>query len=220
MITTEDFKAIMAGDVFYRGGTRYAVESIQHRDDVSLGYPIARAIARTNVKQSVVRRGQIVIQTGIVTFMGLDRFQVHKIVKANKVRGIRAYKSRKNYPFVQTRDRSELERSESNDCTVRSLATFQDKPYDEVHAYLASKGRRFGHGFVSGPAYAGAGLTYKNTIGLTKYTLGSLVKSGILPTRAIVRTKGHVLAVINGTVHDSGKIGSNSKVYGWYYVNA
>src|ERR1700677_4455186 len=116
MVTTEEFAGIEAGDVFYRGSTRYAVESIQHRIDKGLGYPVYRAHARTSTKKSMVRRGIPTIEKGYVTFLHLDRSQVHKLVKKDKVRGVREYKSRKNYPFIQTYNRTALETWEDKDC--------------------------------------------------------------------------------------------------------
>jgi hypothetical protein len=213
MITNEQFKGIEPGDVFYQGSTRFAVESIEHKTEVYNGQTRYTAMARTSAKKSIVSRGTPTIQKGFVTFLHLAPYSIDKLVKKDKVRGTREYKSRKDYPLVKLNDRTPLEASENNDCTVRALAAMLDKPYDEMHAFMKSKGRKNRHGFRSGLAYGDKGLVFTSN---HNYSLGGLLKAGILPARAIVMLKGHVMAVIDGIVHDTGKFGKNSKVRGWY----
>lgn len=210
MITQEIFKMLAAGDVFYRGNTRYLIESITHRDDA--GIPLA--MARTSTRKSTRAYGQPVLQVGYVTFLHLRTGDIERVVSKNKVRKTRVYKSRMEYPFIKTLDRTPLEVSERNDCTVRALSNMLDMPYEDAHKFMQSKGRRVKHAFPSNRAYGDKGLRYVTNGNL--YSFGGLLKSGILPERAIVRTNAHVVAVVNGTVLDAAKIGKNSKVYGWY----
>lgn len=219
MINTYDFKALGIGDVFYVGNVRHLIESIEHRE-IEQRFPwgtqtIPEATCRTSIKKSANRA----IYIGHMNFLNLRPMRIDKVVKKDKVRGTRAYKSRRDYPFVIHIDKTELEKSEANDCTVRALAVMLDCPYADAHTYLKEEGRRDRHGFVCGPAYAAKGMKYTYNMGDTKF--GALVKSGTLPERCIVRTRGHVQAVVNGKVHDTARIGQNSVVFGWWYnVNA
>lgn len=214
MIHTDIFTALEVGDVFYRGTARYTIESIEHRTTVKQqpwgAQTIAEARARTAYKQTRNRR----IEIGFVTFLNLSPWTIDKVVKKNKVRGTRDYKSRRDYPFVLTIDNSPLETSENNDCTVRSLSIMLEIPYDDAHAFMKAKGRKHGKGFASSLAYGHKGLRFVHNV--NGLTFGGLLKSGLLPARAIIRTRKHVVAVINGVVHDTFRTGKNSKVTGWY----
>lgn len=216
MVTIDQFRALKIGDVFYRGNTRFEIISITHKGDTPQHdywgiQTTPEAIVRASSKKSSNRR----IYVGHMTFLNLRPSGIEKIVPKEKTRGTRTYKSRKDYPFVKCIDRTPLEASETNDCTVRALSYMTGESYDETHAYLKSKGRVDRKGFRCSGAYVAQGLRYiHHPYDGAKF--GKLLKSGILPERCIVHTRGHVAAAINGSLHDTGRMGQNSRVYGWY----
>jgi hypothetical protein len=217
-MTTEQFRSIETGDVFYSSGNRFQIVTIEHGETVrnrpqwSFDHVVYHARVTAQL-QKRNRHGQA--YNVLYTFPRLTYGMIDKLVKKDKVRGTRPYKSRRNYPFVRRADECTLEANENNDCTVRALATMLELPYTECHEYLKEHGRRDGKGCAERRAYVGLGLTYKhNDTGLK---FGQLLKSDKLPTRSIVHTRAHVQTVINGTVHDVGKVGQNSRVNGWYY---
>jgi hypothetical protein len=218
MIDVQTFRGIQAGDVFYSSGKRFQVVTIEHgetsrnRPQWPFDHVVYHARATAQL-QKKTRNGQA--YNVLYTWPMLTPGTIEKLVKKDKVRGTRPYKSRRNYPFVQRQDECTLETLETNDCTVRALATMLEIPYAESHAYLKAHGRKDGRGCAERHAYSGLGLTYKPNY--TGMTFGQLLKSDKLPTRAIVHTRAHVQTVINGIVHDVGKVGQNSKVHGWYY---
>lgn len=214
MVTEEQFINLGVGDVFYRGNTRYLIESIVHRVDNGLGYPVYRAQARTSTKRSARNSRGPVIEKGYITFLGLDRHRMERIVKKDKVRGTREYKSRRDYPFVSLQDQTELQRNERNDCSVHALATCLDIPYADAHSHMKAYGRINGKGARVHSAYPAKGLQYRAN--LTGFAFGRLVKSGLLPKRSIVLTKKHAVCVLSGVVYDGMKIGQNAAVLGWY----
>lgn len=130
------------------------------------------------------------------------------------IKTTRTYASRRNYPFTKRVDSCELESGESKDCTVRALAVMANMSYESAHALMAWFGRKPHTGVHVGDAYEHVGLVYTSHRERTTY--GKLLKSGLLPYRSIVVTKGHVHAVIDGVTYDTGRIGSSKRVIAWW----
>lgn len=92
---------------------------------------------------------------------------------------------------------------EKNDCTVRVLAAVLCLDYRTAHGLLAKAGRKDGHGFrFREPEVFALGLE-----ALPEYsckTWRSVSKE--LPTLGsfVIRVRGHVFAVVDGVVHDTG----------------
>lgn len=113
-----------------------------------------------------------------------------------------------SYPFVKTdAGRSESRRpKQKSDCTVRALVHVLDQPYDEVYDLLMRNGRTSHRGFdikkflaqdasfewISFPAERGKPRMNPPEFS-RRYPVG----------RYIVRTAGHVHAVIDGVHHDT-----------------
>lgn len=126
--------------------------------------------------------------------------------------------TRKKYAFVAS---NMLKEREKNDCTVRALAHAAEVSYDEAHAYLASCGRRPGKGFVVHSAYNNSTLGGYRTKQLPAdgMTFKELLDYKMLPERCILLVRRHVLAVIDGVVYDSFKIGSSRRVFTvWEFI--
>lgn len=86
------------------------------------------------------------------------------------------------------------------DCTVRAYAIAFDIPYHVAHEEIKRAGRRDGHKWRDfAPFMAARGLLKVSP--LIRPTVGAFIaehKSGVY----IVRVRGHVLTVKNGTVYD------------------
>lgn len=222
MITLEQFKSLEIGDVFYRGNTRHLIEAIEHRTvQPNPNYlAVNEATVRASLRRSIKSGGHIIRERGFIIFLHFRPYNIDKLVKKDRVRSIREYKPRRDYPFeTMRRDMTELEKNERNDCSVRALATCLAIPYSDAHEHMCKHGRLNGKGAMVGLAYRTKGFLY--TSNTTRFAFGRLVKSGILPERSIVLTKTHAVCVLAGVVHDGNKIGSNTAVLGWYEnVNA
>jgi hypothetical protein len=104
--------------------------------------------------------------------------------------------------------------SEKSDCTVRALACALDIPYNEAHAVAKRAGRKRGRRFR------------------THLMLNQAVRDGILHTklypspgltlnraveqhprgRFIIRIRNHVLALVDGVIHDMYLSGARCRV--------
>lgn len=132
-------------------------------------------------------------------------------------------------------------RSENNDCTVRALAIAAEMPYDEAHQLLAVQcGRKDKHGasFIN---LIGSNPSEGRVIGdyfvkwhnvKTQYTYnhsdpyarsrvsGTTVRQFVtgpdVPKRCVLSIQGHVMACINGVVHDTFNAGARSILQGYY----
>jgi len=125
--------------------------------------------------------------------------------------------TRKKYAFAVS---NMFKEREKNDCTVRALAHAADVSYDDAHAYLAMCGRINGKGFKMDKAYANSTLGgYKAKRIDLGMTFKQLLDLGPLPKRCVLHVRGHVLAVIDGVVYDSFKIGSARKVFALWEFN-
>lgn len=113
------------------------------------------------------------------------------------------HKDRSMFPHVSNHRPIEFS-WERKDCTVRALATVLNLPYSECHAYLKECGRRDKHALTGTVnIYSDLGLQRVTAEG-GQYlsTVNQWMRSGNLPTRCVVFTKGHVFAVIDGVIHD------------------
>lgn len=106
--------------------------------------------------------------------------------------------------------------AERSDCTVRAMAILSEKSYSEVHAVMAEHGRVERKGF----AFTCRAERIARDLGLDlspakcvygKTTVEWLIK--LNPTgKMIVAIRGHVFAVVEGVVHDSGEAAGRAKV--------
>jgi hypothetical protein len=113
--------------------------------------------------------------------------------------------------------------AEKKDCTVRSFACAADIPYSEAHAIMKRSGRRDGRGWWSerGLAVAKAdglldfakvpcAIPARNYL-VTWPTVAQVIaryKTG----RYIICTRRHAMALIDGTIHDTGLVGLRSRI--------
>lgn len=128
-------------------------------------------------------------------------------------------------------------RGEDNDCTVRALAIAGQMPYDVAHEMLRVQcGRKPKHGvpFIN---LLGARASQGCVVGdwfvkwhsldtkrdysqyrprLKGTTVRQLIASGTLPRRCILSINSHVMACIDGVVHDSFNAGARSIVESYY----
>ena len=111
-------------------------------------------------------------------------------------------------PF-QVSDGGKGEIAERHDCTVRAVALIAAISYKEAHAILKKAGRKNGHTFKFISWVAGYGpiadrlkVFYTASAHNTHLTINQFVKTNP-KGRYIVRTKGHVFAVIDGMIHDT-----------------
>lgn len=216
-VTKLEFESLDLGDVFYKDNTRYMVESIDHRSYTKPN-PVAGFTDLVIVEASVRALARKGAQVWHVTFINLRPYSITKIVSKENTRKVRPYARRRNYPNVHVTRTSPLELTERNDCTVLALSKVLDIPYEDAHSYMAQHGRKHRKGAQVSRAYPAKGLQW-HELGKS-FTLGGLIKSGLLPQRAVIHTNSHVMAYVNGMVHDRGTVGSSSKVRGYYYVKA
>ena len=105
--------------------------------------------------------------------------------------------------------------AESNDCAVRAYALFKDIPYNEAHEIFATRGRRNGRPTTNYIIYDLIGReTRKSGNGMTLTQLVAANPTG----RVYGMKRGHAFAIINGVLHDSWKVGGNSRVT-FYWVD-
>lgn len=222
MVRTSEFLDLTEGDVFYRLGVRFVIDKIEHFTIRTNNYPygdIGADVSRARVEcHTISKRFQTTISRKV--FMNLAPYDVQKITKKDKTRRVRPYTTRRNYPFTKAASRTnpnatDLERSETDDCTVRALSIASGVLYDTAHAHMERHGRARGKGCRASTAYRAAGFDY--TLNHTNMNLGNLVKSGKLPNRCILAVDRHVCAVVNGTVIDGIEQGSRKRVYGWWH---
>ena len=105
---------------------------------------------------------------------------------------------------------------EDNDCTVWAIATASGMPYSAAHRLLQQHGRIDGNRFPTGQFLALMGNR------LCNYTVRSIAVPFVATLnqvaktyphgRYIVRTKRHVLALIDGVVHDTAPCGARKRV--------
>lgn len=114
---------------------------------------------------------------------------------------------------------------ESNDCTVRALATVTGLPYEKAHAILANFGRQRNKGVVMAQFMHEA---WRGIIsGLEAFKVQILPYDGLTVERFLRRNpKGrylvsirqHVFAVIDGKAYDTGLSRSRSRVDGLWKI--
>lgn len=101
--------------------------------------------------------------------------------------------------------------TESKDCAVRAVSIACDIPYHEAHERFSKAGRK---------PNKGVDIDLLEKVMERKpmqycITLSRFV--ALNPTgRFVVIKRGHAFAVVNGAVHDSGRLGGNTKVYAWW----
>lgn len=106
--------------------------------------------------------------------------------------------------------------NERNDCVVRALSIFLDRPYYEIHAELKRFGRRNRCGTnpkTLNKAFEKYGLI--KTFVSPKPTLKQFIKEHP-KGKFLVHKSKHVFTIKNGTVYDSWKPGSRCRID--YYV--
>lgn len=119
---------------------------------------------------------------------------------------------------------------QSNDCTVRALASACDVEYDHAYDMLAQAGRKSGHGFdfrswskdIDFAGYRFQWMSFpaiKGRLRETPVTFAIAHKEG----RFVLRCAKHVLACVDGVVMDEtqhqGPMGlENRCVYGAWHV--
>lgn len=106
--------------------------------------------------------------------------------------------------------------NEHNDCAVRAYTLFTGKSYAEAHATFKSLGRMDRRGTsiaIIMRALADAG--FEKRIRGESITLNTLIARH--PTGKIYATKrGHAFTVINGSLHDSWKVGGKSRINSYW----
>lgn len=210
MVTLDQIRAMVPGDVFYIRSKRYEViEVVEHRE---------------GFMPTIRMRADFTRWTLVASQSNLSR--ITRIVPKDKTR---KRTTRKNYEFVAAHLRPEGYETETNDCTVRALACAFGLPYSQAHAYLESHGRRKGRGtscvvpyrkFTDGTSmlkeWSYADIQAASKLGIR--TIGQWLKSGLLPPRCILRIRAHVFAVVDGVVMDSHRTGTRAQVYGIFEV--
>lgn len=113
------------------------------------------------------------------------------------------------------------EHAEKNDCTVIAVSIVTGRPYDEVHAALARHGREPGKG-TNSSVYLAVIREFGCSVIPERHEHCKTVKTAerYLPRHGtfLVRTRGHVLAVRDGKVHDHSR-GSCRKVIDILRIN-
>ncbi len=113
---------------------------------------------------------------------------------------------------VLKKSRYRKQLKEKNDCTVIASAITFRMPYKKAHEMCRIAGRTIGDGFYSKHIFAlmrirgfkitpVKNLKQKNGSRYTPKTIGKRLKRGYY----MVHVNGHVLAVVNGVVHDWSK---------------
>lgn len=101
--------------------------------------------------------------------------------------------------------------SEHNDCAVRAYATFKDIPYSQAHGTFKFNGRK--------DRRATPFSVIKAILGDQPLQRG-LTINGLLKAfpkgRVYAVIRGHALAIVDGTINDTWKVGLKSRVkYYW-----
>lgn len=105
-----------------------------------------------------------------------------------------------------------------NDCTVRALALTASMPYDDAYDRLKQAGRKAGRSFELARWLPGSGIpftkvSYPAVAGQHRMTLGEFALSDGSDGRWIARCAKHVIAVIDGVIHDDGRPRFEACVY-------
>jgi hypothetical protein len=105
---------------------------------------------------------------------------------------------------------------ETRDCTVRAIALAADMPYADAHALLRQAGRRNGRKFpfrifMRLCTTLGYYRVHDCTEVVKASTVGQFLKKN-LPGRFMVLIRGHVFAVIDGTVRDKFLAGARHRI--------
>ncbi len=130
--------------------------------------------------------------------------------------------------FVQSdggRARSRRPR-QKDDCTVRALAVVTGRPYDEAYDALAAAGRRASRGFdfrrwAATACFAGFRLRWTPlpaVRGRPRTTPDSFVRDHP-EGRFVLRTAKHVMACVDGAVHDTHQPRPGRCVYGYWTLD-
>lgn len=211
----EESKRILTGlsmgDAIYIGGTRYRFVSYDPN-------------RQFGVTLEVMGRYSVLKQVMPTWLANVVDYRIVPVARQRKF----TPRKRNQYAFVATDAGRYL--SERNDCTVRALSIAVGVDYVTAHEFMKAHGRKDGHGAMLFVYRAWAHNEYRirsfwEVAGIPwndprrERTLGQWLKSGELPERAIVGTRGHVFAVINGTVYDTGRTGARSKVNIVYEVS-
>ena len=105
---------------------------------------------------------------------------------------------------------------QTNDCTVRALASAVGLAYDVAYDYLAGKGRKCGKGFhlqlLLNDFPGVQKLAFPAQKGKPRMSLASFITSHPSGTY-VVRTAKHVQTVINGVIHDTHQTRLSRCVY-------
>lgn len=106
---------------------------------------------------------------------------------------------------------------EKNDCTVKAVAVLANLPYNYAHAALAKVGRKRGKGPTWGNFFKvlrNLNLWYER-VEIEGKTVRTLEKNLPKKGRYLITVRGHVLAAVDGKVHDwsSGRLHRINKVY-------
>jgi hypothetical protein len=104
--------------------------------------------------------------------------------------------------------------NEHNDCAVRALATFKNIPYKQAHNTFKQHGRKDCKATpiptiikILGEPVQDNRMTLNNLIG--KYPKG----------RIYAIKRGHALAVVDGVIHDTWKVGLKSRINHYWIDN-
>ncbi len=127
--------------------------------------------------------------------------------------------------FVQSdggRSRSRRPR-QKDDCTVRALALVTERPYDEAYDALASAGRQSSRRFdfrtwAASALFAGFRLRWTPlpaVRGRPRVTPATFVLDHPRG-RYVLRTAKHVMACIDGAIHDTHRPQPGRCVYGYW----
>jgi hypothetical protein len=122
-------------------------------------------------------------------------------------------------PFVKVSRPDSIGAAEHRDCTVRALANATGMAYEQARALAAKHGRRTRRGMMMGPLKA----LYKEVLGndyipVASITLQQWTRTVQTTGTYIVRTRGHVFAVRNGTQYDMNPNGARKRVLGFWVV--
>lgn len=105
---------------------------------------------------------------------------------------------------------------EKNDCTVRAIAATTDMTYLQAHELLKYCGRRDRRRFkfvswICSVRNINGRVPVPVTVSIGAKTTGQFLKMK-MSGRFIVRTRGHVFAVIDGVIHDEGRFIPRARV--------
>jgi hypothetical protein len=119
--------------------------------------------------------------------------------------------------FTQTDGgRGEAGFVEKNDCCVRAIAVSTGLSYSESHELLKHYGRRDRRKFkfvnwICSMRDINGRVPVPVTVSIGAKTTGQFLKMKV-SGRFIVRTRGHVFAVIDGVIHDDGRFIPRARV--------